>query len=220
MALYSCEIQRMESATNFVSIDSKLLVPGDVILVPDGKNLPCDMILLTGSVIVNEAMLTGESIPVMKASIPIGSSELYTEEGAVKHTLFGGTKVIQTRPVGDEPVIALVTNTAFLTTKGALIRDILYPKEIQFDFKSDGNRFTFIIAFLAIIGCCAVIKFELDMGIEDKIIVNRFLDIITQAVPPALPAVLACGVVFAINRLKKKNIFCIAPPRINLAGQI
>jgi cation-transporting ATPase 13A3/4/5 len=65
-----------------------------------------------------------------------------------------------------------------------------------------------------------VIKFELDMGIEDKIIVNRFLDIITQAVPPALPAVLACGVVFAINRLKKKNIFCIAPPRINLAGQI
>ena len=121
--------------------------------------------------------------------------------------------MIQTRPVGDEPVLALVSNTGFLTTKGALIRDILYPKEIQFNFRSDGNRFTFIIAALAIIGCFAVVRFELDMGIETKIIV-------TQAVPPALPAVLSCGVIFAINRLKKSKIFCIAPPRINLAGQI
>lgn len=128
--------------------------------------------------------------------------------------------MIQTRPVGDEPVFALVSNTGFLTTKGALIRDILYPKEIQFNFRSDGNRFTFIIAALAIIGCFAVVRFELDMGIETKIIVNRFLDVITQAVPPALPAVLSCGVIFAINRLKKSKIFCIAPPRINLAGQI
>jgi len=61
----------VDGEDKFVTIDSELLVPGDVVLVPDGKNLPCDMILLTGSVIVNEAMLTGESIPVMKASIPL-----------------------------------------------------------------------------------------------------------------------------------------------------
>ena len=71
MALYTCQIQRVEGEQKFVTIDSELLVPGDVVLVPDAKNLPCDMILLTGSVIVNEAMLTGESIPVMKASIPL-----------------------------------------------------------------------------------------------------------------------------------------------------
>ena len=119
---------------NSVEIDSTELVPGDVVVVPEGMNLPCDIILLSGSAIVNEAILTGESIPVMKSSIPFASTELYSEKGSEKHTLFGGTSVIQTRPVGDERVWGLVKNTGFLTTKGSLIRDILYPKDIKFKF--------------------------------------------------------------------------------------
>ena len=49
---------------------------------------------------------------------------------------------------------------------------------------------------------------------------DRALDLITVTVPPALPAAMSCGIVFAINRLKKVDIFCISPPRINMAGQI
>ena len=75
-------------------VDSTDLVPGDVIVVPEGMSLPCDMVLLSGSAIVNEAMLTGESIPVMKSSIPLVSSEVYSEKGSQKHTLFGGSSVI------------------------------------------------------------------------------------------------------------------------------
>jgi len=52
------------------------------------------------------------------------------------------------------------------------------------------------------------------------IIVDRTLDLMTVTVPPALPAAMSCGIVFAINRLKKQNIFCISPPRVNMAGQI
>ena len=50
--------------------NSTTLVPGDVIAIPQDTVLPCDLILLTGSVIVNEAMLTGESIPVLKSGLP------------------------------------------------------------------------------------------------------------------------------------------------------
>jgi len=32
--------------------------------------MPCDIILLNGSVVMNEAMLTGESIPVLKSALP------------------------------------------------------------------------------------------------------------------------------------------------------
>ena len=79
-------------------------------------------------------MLTGESIPVMKSSLPFAGTDVYSDKGSEKHTLFGGTSVVQTRPVGDQPVWGLVKNTGFLTTKGSLIRDILYPKPIKFKF--------------------------------------------------------------------------------------
>lgn len=43
---------------------------------------------------------------------------------------------------------------------------------------------------------------------------------ITITVPPALPAAMTIGTVFAINRLKKKKIFCISPQRVNVSGRV
>jgi P-type E1-E2 ATPase len=90
--------------------------------------MPCDCIVLTGTVIVNEAMLTGESIPVIKSSLP------NTEEVVLdpKYMLYSGTRVIQARGGVDGTCCALVVRTGFLTTKGSLVRDILYPKPIHF----------------------------------------------------------------------------------------
>ena len=55
---------------------------------------------------------------------------------------------------------------------------------------------------------------------EVKESVLRALDIITIAVPPALPAALTVGTVYALNRLRKQQIFCISPQRVNLCGKI
>jgi len=51
-------------------------------------------------------------------------------------------------------------------------------------------------------------------------IIKRALDIITIVVPPALPAAMTVGTVYAQNRLKKKQIYCISPPRINISGKL
>ena len=48
----------------------------------------------------------------------------------------------------------------------------------------------------------------------------RALDLITIVVPPALPATLTIGTTFAIERLRKKGIFCISPNRVNIGGKI
>ena len=52
-----------------VTIRSEKLLPGDVYIVQDNKPVPSDSILLYGQTLVNEAMLTGESIPVPKFSL-------------------------------------------------------------------------------------------------------------------------------------------------------
>jgi cation-transporting P-type ATPase 13A2 len=41
-----------------------------------------------------------------------------------------------------------------------------------------------------------------------------------KIVPPALPAALSIGVIYAITRLKKQKISCISPPRVNVGGKI
>jgi len=74
-------------------IDSSELVPGDVVEVPNNMLLPCDLILLSGTCIVNESSLTGESIPVIKASIP-SSADIFNRNSDTKYSLFSGTKVI------------------------------------------------------------------------------------------------------------------------------
>jgi cation-transporting ATPase 13A3/4/5 len=42
-------------------------------------------------------------------------------------------------------------------------------------------------------------------------IVLKSLDLITITVPPALPAAMTVGAIFAMERLKKKMVFCISP---------
>jgi cation-transporting ATPase 13A2 len=70
MTKYECPVELRIANNKFVTIRSIDLVPGDVIKVPSNILLPCDCILLSGSAIINEAILTGESIPVIKTSLP------------------------------------------------------------------------------------------------------------------------------------------------------
>jgi len=55
-------------------------------------------------------------------------------------------------------------------------------------------------------------------GATAKDIVLEVFDLITIVVPPALPAAMTIGVVIAQQRLGRKNIFCISPRTINVAG--
>ena len=95
MAHYTCKVKVMRNGdeNELTEMESDNLVPGDVVEVPENAVMPCDMILLTGSCIVNESMLTGESIPVIKNSLPF-TNDVYDVATDGKYTLYGGTKVI------------------------------------------------------------------------------------------------------------------------------
>lgn len=53
------------------TISSTQLVPGDTISLvsPSLNTVPADILLLSGDAIVNESMLTGESVPVSKVPV-------------------------------------------------------------------------------------------------------------------------------------------------------
>jgi P-type E1-E2 ATPase len=77
------------------------------------------------------------------------------------------------------------------------------------------------MALLAVLGFCITLPVMLDdpdMPLFD--IIDRSLDLITITVPPALPAAMTFGTVFAVQRLKKNKIYCISPPRVNVSGRV
>lgn len=76
------------------------------------------------------------------------------------------------------------------------------------------------MGLLAIAGFLATLPIMLNQGFETWAIVDRSLDLITITVPPALPAAMTAGTAFAIARLKKKRIYCISPPRVNVSGRV
>ncbi|XP_058043326.1 polyamine-transporting ATPase 13A3 isoform X2 [Ahaetulla prasina] len=204
------------------------LVPGDVIVVPlRGMIMPCDAVLLSGTCIVNESMLTGESVPVTKTNLPNPSKdcqaledEVYNPDGHRRHTLFCGTTVIQTRFYTGELVKAVVIRTGFSTSKGQLVRSILYPKPTDFQLYREAYLFLLCLVGVAGIGFLYTIVISILHQVPARIIIIESLDIITITVPPALPAAMTAGIVYAQRRLKKVGIFCISPQRINICGQL
>jgi cation-transporting P-type ATPase 13A2 len=88
---------------------------------------------------------------VTKTSLVSSYKSLDKKERA-HHTLYCGTQVIQTRYYGGEMVLAVVTNTSFMTAKGELVRSILYPPPVDFKFDSDLFKFIGFLAFVASFG--------------------------------------------------------------------
>uniref|UniRef100_A0A8C7C8B6 Polyamine-transporting ATPase 13A3 n=1 Tax=Oncorhynchus kisutch TaxID=8019 RepID=A0A8C7C8B6_ONCKI len=203
------------------------LVPGDVMVIPsNGTIMPCDAVLISGTCIVNESMLTGESVPVTKTNLPNpgeGDKEgdaAYSMEEHKRHTLFCGTHVIQTRFYSGELVKAVVVRTGFSTAKGQLVRSILYPKPTDFKLYRDAYLFLLCLVAIAGIGFVYSIVLSIMNNVPAKTIIIESLDIITITVPPALPAAMTAGIVYAQRRLKRIGIFCISPQRINICGQL
>ncbi|XP_034743036.1 probable cation-transporting ATPase 13A3 isoform X5 [Etheostoma cragini] len=200
------------------------LVPGDVIIIPaNGMIMPCDAVLICGTCIINESMLTGESVPVTKTSLPSLGEEAavsYNIEEHKRHTLFCGTHVIQTRFYAGELVKAVVVRTGFSTEKGQLVRSILHPKPTDFKLYRDAYLFLLCLVGVAGIGFIYTVVLSIMNKVPVKTIIIESLDIITITVPPALPAAMTAGIVYAQRRLKRVGIFCISPQRINMCGQL
>ena len=89
---------RVERDGQLVELDAALLISGDIFIVRPGESLPVDGEVLEGGSSVNEAMLTGESMPVAKhagdrvfAATANGEGMLRCRAtGVGEHTLLAG----------------------------------------------------------------------------------------------------------------------------------
>lgn len=203
------------------SVSTSSLLPGDLVRVTSNMILPCDVLLIMGNALLSEAMLTGESAPVMKYALPANDGDSCFRPDAErdkKYILYSGTKVLQAKcsapPFSKDPVpledvkniwefredsksqvfpVAMVLKTGFSTARGQLIRAIMYPKPPKFDFEKQGYRFIWVLVGFLVVGCTVQIIVYAKHRESVKTTILDLLNLVTVAVPPALPLSLSIG---------------------------
>ena len=229
----------------WVHITSDKLLPGDLVSVgrtKEDSGVACDMLLVEGTAIVNEAMLSGESTPLLKDSIQLRPADAPVDpEGLDKNSfLWGGTKVLQvthgitsedapeTVPTlasgvaspPDNGAMAIVVKTGFETSQGSLVRTMIFSTE---RVSANNVEALLFILFLLIFAIAASWYVWQEGVTQDRKRSKLLLDcvlIITSVVPPELPMELSLAVNTSLAALSRYAIFCTEPFRIPYAGRI
>ncbi|GAA6030029.1 hypothetical protein JCM8097_009222 [Rhodosporidiobolus ruineniae] len=214
-------------------VQSDELLPGDVVSIvrtKEDSGVPCDLLLLRGSCIVNEAMLSGESTPLLKESVELrpGNDKLDIDGVDRNSVLFGGTKVLQATGIDpkdklaapDGGCLAVVLRTGFGTAQGQLIRTMIFSTETV---TANNMESALFIAFLLVFALAASAYVWVKGLEQDRKRSKLLLDcviIITSVVPPELPMELSMAVNASLVALSKFSIFCTEPFRIPFAGRV
>eukprot|EP00796_Vickermania_ingenoplastis_P010157 gene10157-7112_t len=197
------------------------LLPMDIVVVPNNSAFPVDALLIKGTVVVNEASLTGESTPQLKEAPDDAEIELNTKKHG-RHMLFCGTQVLlSTGAEKGDSAVAVVLKTGFETKQGKLLRTILHSQGRISENSSEAFAFIGVLVVFAL----AASGYLLKRGLADPS-KNRWklflscIQVITSVVPADLPMELSMAVNSALLTLSKLSIFCTEPFRIPFAGMI
>lgn len=178
-------------------IDVKELVPGDIVHLIMGNRIPADVRMLEANgVMVDEAILTGESLPVEKRTDVLNPATLISERA---NMLFGGTLMVQGN------CRAVVCSTGHDTEFGKIATLVKETQESETPLQKSIKKFAWIItAVLAVF----IIGIFIQGVVRGETVLDMFFIAVAMAVgavPEGLPIALTVVFAVGVERLAKRN---------------
>jgi Ca2+-transporting ATPase len=192
-------------------IPAREIVPGDLVLLDVGNYVPADVRLVEShSLEVNEASLTGESVPSVKdAAITFGHETPVADRS---NCAFGGTIVTRGRGVG--VVVAIGSETQIGRIAELVARPEEPPTPLQ-ERISDLGRYLggVAIAISATVFVVGVLR-----GLDTGDMALTAISLAVAAVPEGLPAVVVVSLALGMQRMAKRNALIRTLPTVETLG--
>ena len=169
----------------FQRLSARGLVPGDVVRLEAGDRVPADGVLLEGSgLLVDESVLTGESVPVEKG---------------VGEEVFAGTLLVRGRALLE------VTRTGAQSAMGRIAHLLAEMEEEKTPLERRLHAFGHRVARLVLLLALGLLLLGfLVEGVSAKVVLFA-VALAVAAVPEGLPAVLTLALALGVERMARRK---------------
>ncbi|HMQ34432.1 MAG TPA: HAD-IC family P-type ATPase [Chloroflexaceae bacterium] len=194
-----------------VEIAARELVPGDVIVLRAGARVPADARVVEAvNLQLDEAALTGESLPVAKQTAPLGDERLGV--GDRTNMVYAGTAVTYGR--GAALVVATAMETEFGRITGMLhaVEAGRTPLQVNLD------RVGAALARAALVVVALVVAVGLLRGQPFLEMLLFGIALAVAVVPEALPAVVTISLAIGVQRMARRNALVRRLPTVETLG--
>ncbi|HUE99272.1 MAG TPA: cation-translocating P-type ATPase [Anaerolineales bacterium] len=194
-----------------VKVPAKELVPGDMILLHTGDRVPADARLLEGiNLQVEEAALTGESVPVEKHIRALDSDDLPV--GDRKNMVYAGTAVTYGRGR------ALVIATAMQTEFGKIAQLLQTIETGKTPLQHNLDKVGAFLARAAFVVVALIVVLGLLRGQPFIEMLIFGIALAVAVVPEALPAVVTISLAIGVQKMVKRNALIRRLPAVETLG--
>lgn len=196
-----------------VAVDGATLVPGDIVLLEAGDKVPADLrVIEARGLAAQEAILTGESVPVEKATAPVAAD---APLGDRRSMLWSGTLVTQGTARG------VVTATGPATEIGRIGGLLAGVEQLTTPLVAQMDHFARWLSFLILLVAALLLSWGYFVG--HMPFADMFMTVVAiavSAIPEGLPAVMTITLAIGVQAMARRNAIVRRLPAIESIGSV